>query len=46
MPNAIYPPRWHPVPPPEHPTVERWLILFVGLVVLMLIVSAVLDIGA
>jgi hypothetical protein len=35
MPNAIYLPHWHTVPPSDHPVLGRWL---TGLLVVLLLV--------
>jgi hypothetical protein len=43
MPNAIYPPHWHKVPPPVHP-VDRWVVVLL-LVVLLLAVLMVVGGG-
>lgn len=40
MPNAIYPPEWHKVPPPIHP-VDRWVVVLLVLVLLLAILMLV-----
>lgn len=40
MPNAIYPPHWHTIPPPEHPHLDAWVVAFLD--VLLLLVALML----
>ena len=43
MPNAIYPPRWHKVPPPDHPAFDRWMVALLAVLVVLTALAMVLG---
>lgn len=43
MPNAIYPPQWHKVPPPERPGLDWLVVAALAVVVIVLALAMVLG---